>query len=117
MAVVAARAADDKKATQIEVIDLTGISDVADYFVLATVASGPQMDAVTGEAEDKLRDLAHAKPLSVEGRRNDEWMLLDYGSVVVHVFRPEAREYYRLGHLWADAPRIGEGDWREKPAD
>jgi ribosome-associated protein len=106
LAKIAAIAADDKKATDILVLDLTGKSDVCDYFVICTVANNPMMDAVVEEIEEKVRLNCQEKPLSVEGRAGATWLLVDYGAVVIHVFREESREFYRLERLWGDAPHV-----------
>ena len=106
LAKVAATAADDKKATDILVLDLTDKSDVCDYFVICTVANNPMMDAVVEAVEEKVRINCGEKPLSVEGRAGATWVLVDYGAVVLHVFREEAREFYRLERLWGDAPHV-----------
>ena len=106
LAKVAATAADDKKATDILVLDLTDKSDVCDYFVICTVANNPMMDAVVEEVEDKVRVNCREKPFSVEGRANSTWVVVDYGAVVVHVFREESRSFYRLERLWGDAPHV-----------
>lgn len=103
---VAALAADDKKAQDIVVLNLSELSDVCDYFVICTAASSAQMDAVIDEIKRKVRVNCEIKPLSSEGGPQASWLLLDFGSVVVHVFKPEAREYYRLENLWGDAPRL-----------
>lgn len=101
---VAAAAADDKKATDIAVIDLTEHSDVCDYFVIATGSNNRQVDAVVDEVEERVAAACGEHPFSIEGREERSWILMDYGSVVVHVFTPEARAYYRLEKLWKDAP-------------
>lgn len=106
LATVAATAADDKKAVDILVLDLTDKSDVCDYFVICTVLNKPMMDAVVDAVEEKVRLNCGEKPLSIEGRAGSTWLLVDYGSVVVHVFREEAREFYRLERLWGDAPHV-----------
>lgn len=103
---VAAAAADDKKATDIAVIDLTEYSDVCDYFVIATGSNNRQVDAVVDEIEERVAAACGEHPFSIEGREERTWILMDYGSVVVHVFTPEAREYYRLEKLWKSAPTL-----------
>lgn len=103
---VAAAAADDKKATDIAVIDLTEHSDVCDYFVIATGSNNRQVDAVVDEIEERVAAACGEHPFSIEGREERTWILMDYGSVVVHVFTPEAREYYRLEKLWKSAPTL-----------
>jgi ribosome-associated protein len=106
LAKVAALAADDKKAFDILALDLTDKSDVCDYFVICTVSNNPMMDAVVEAIEEKVRINCHEKPLSVEGRAGSTWVLVDYGSVVIHVFREESREFYRLERLWGDARHV-----------
>lgn len=102
----AAQAAYDKKADDIAVIDLSELSDVCDYFVIATGANNRQVDAVVDEVEEKVAKAYGEHPFSIEGREERAWVLMDYGSVIVHVFTPEAREYYRLEKLWGDAPTL-----------
>ena len=106
LAKIAATAADDKKATDILALDLTGVSDVCDYFVICTVTNNPMMDAVVEAVQEKVRINCGEKPLSAEGRARSTWVLVDFGSVVVHVFREESREFYRLERLWGDAPHV-----------
>lgn len=105
-ALLAARAADEKKATDIIVQDVTDLHSMTDYFVIATAANNRQVEAIIDEIEKKLREEAHAKPIHREGIEEGTWALLDYGDVIVHVFQPEARDYYRLEQLWNDAPII-----------
>ena len=93
----AAQAAYDKKGEDVQVLDLTELSDVCDYFVL---------DSIVDEIEEKVAEACGEHPFSIEGREQKTWMLMDYGSVVVHVFTPEAREFYRLEKLWGDAPQL-----------
>lgn len=109
IAKVAATAADDKKASDIVLLDLTGQSDVCDYFLICTANNNPQMEAIVEGIEEKVVKNTGLKPLSKEGRGRSRWVLIDYGSVVVHVFTPEARDYYRLERLWGDAPRVDLG--------
>ena len=102
----AAQIAFDKKAEDIVVLDLTELSDVCDYYVVATGQNNRLVDAIVDEVEEKVREKLDEKPLSIEGREEKSWILMDYGSVLVHVFTPEAREFYRLEKLWGDAPRL-----------
>lgn len=101
-----AYAADAKKAEDVQVLDLTELSDVCDYFVIATGSNSRLVDAIVDEIEEKVGEKCHEKPFSIEGRDRRDWILMDYGAVVVHVFTPDARDYYRLERLWGDAPRI-----------
>lgn len=107
VAKAAAAAADDKKAEDLLVLDLTELSDVCDYFVIATGTNFRQVDAIIDEVEEQVAQACGEHPFSIEGRDERSWILMDYGSVIVHVFTPEAREYYRLEKLWGDAPALG----------
>ena len=102
----AAQAAYDKKGEDVQVLDLTELSDVCDYFVLATGTNNRQVDSIVDEIEEKVAEACGEHPFSIEGREQKTWMLMDYGSVVVHVFTPEARDFYRLEKLWGDAPQL-----------
>lgn len=104
MAIIAARAADEKKATDIVVQNVGEIISVTEYFVIVTAANNRQVSAIIDEIEEQERKQANVKPLHREETRDGSWELLDYGSVVVHVFQPETREFYRLEALWNDAP-------------
>ncbi|MBM6682530.1 ribosome silencing factor [Collinsella intestinalis] len=106
VALVAARAGDDKKADDVLVLDLSQLSDVCDYFVIMSGSNARLVDAVVDEIEERVAKQCGEHPFSIEGRDERTWILMDYGSVIVHVFTPEAREYYRLEKLWADAPRV-----------
>ena len=105
-ALIAARAADGKKATDIMVQEVRELIGVTDYFVIATASNNRQVEAIVDEIEEAEREQAHMKPLHREGTQDGTWSLLDYGSFVVHVFQPETRDYYRLEALWNDAPVI-----------
>ncbi len=102
-ALVAARAADAKKATDIVVQEVGPHIGVTEYFVIATAANNRQVDAIIDEVEEKLREACGMKPSGRELSPDGSWSLLDYGSVVVHVFQPETRDHYRLETLWNEA--------------
>lgn len=103
---VAAQALYDKKADDIVALDLTSLSDVCDYFVIATASNRRLADAAIDEVEEKVALSCSEHPFSIEGRDEGSWILMDYGSVIVHVFTVEARDYYRLEKLWGDAPQL-----------
>lgn len=105
-ALIAARAADNKKATDIMVQEVGDLIGVTDYFVIVTAANNRQVDAIIDAIEDAERNEAQVKPIHREGTQDGSWSLLDYGDFVVHVFQPETREYYRLEALWNDAPIV-----------
>lgn len=105
MAGIAARAADDKLATDVVVLDVSGQLIITDCFVLASADTERQVNAVVDEIEDKLREAGH-KPLRREGTREGRWALLDYNEVVVHVQHVDERDYYSLDRLWKDCPVV-----------
>lgn len=92
---------DDRKAKDIKVIKIDNISSLGDYFVIATGTSTTQVQSLADAVEMKLKESGTA-PHSVEGYRSNGWVLLDYSSVLVHVFTVEARNYYDLDRLWSD---------------
>jgi ribosome-associated protein len=98
------RLAADKRATDVLILDLRGLSSACDYFVIATGLSEPHVAGIADELEDSLRDDG-IRPWHVEGRQNRKWILLDFVDVVVHLFLADTREYYRLENLWSEAPR------------
>lgn len=106
LARVAAAAADSKKAADVVLLDLSPLTDVCDYFLVCTGENARQVDAIVDEVREKVSRNCGISPLSCEGREGLSWVLLDYGTVVVHVFRRETREFYRLEALWGDAPRV-----------
>lgn len=107
LARVAAAAAEFKGAEDVCVIDLTELSDVCDYFVLATGSNTRMVDAIVDEVEEQVaRECGDEHPFSIEGREERSWILMDYGSVIVHSFTSEARSHYRLEKLWGDAPVV-----------
>jgi ribosome-associated protein len=102
---LAAKAAADKKATDVLALDVAETLVVTDYFLIATGANDRQVHAIADSIEDALRE-AGARPIGREGERELKWVLLDYGDFVVHVFQPDEREFYRLEKLWSDAARL-----------
>lgn len=104
-AMTAALAALDKKALEVEILQVGDLVHYTDYFVICSGTNTQQVDAIADNIEDELRKLGF-KPMSVEGKRNAMWVLLDYGDLVVHVFDEENRQFYELGKLWLDAPRL-----------
>ncbi len=101
----AAALLDEKKAMRLSVIKIDDISSLADYFVIANGTSSTHVRALSDELEEKLK-AEGVTPARVEGYRSNSWVLLDYGSVVVHVFTQEARDFYDLDRLWADGQHL-----------
>ena len=89
---------------------------MTDYFVIATGRTNIQVRAIADEVEEQLRERGGEKPIGREGAGEDKWVLLDYGDVVVHVFQPEERDFYRLEKLWGDAPRLELPDSTRRPS-
>ncbi len=100
-----AAAALDRKALDVVLLDVAGLSGFADYFLLASGRSTRQATAVAEQIKRTLKK-AGVRPLGAEGLRQGAWVLLDYGDVVVHVFHQPVREFYDLEALWGDAPRV-----------
>ncbi|MCX8065019.1 MAG: ribosome silencing factor [Candidatus Hydrogenedentes bacterium] len=109
------KVAFEKKAKDIKAYNLEGLTLIADCFVLCTVMSEPQQKAVFNAVYEELKEKGIV-PVSTEGAFQDNWMVMDYGAVVFHIFRAKAREYYDLDGMWGDAPLISlklEEDKRE----
>jgi ribosome-associated protein len=100
---LAVRAAESKQATDIRVLDLTGVTSFTDYFVICTGSNSRQVQAISDEVGLQLKRQAGELPTSLEGHSQAEWVLSDYGDLLVHVFSPKAREYYDLERLWRTA--------------
>jgi ribosome-associated protein len=105
LALLAAEAALDKKAAQVEIIDITGKVDYADFLVLMTGSSDRQVAAIADAVDEKLSKNGH-RCISIEGRAEGSWVLIDFVDIVVHVFQEEARAVYDLDGLWMDAERL-----------
>lgn len=105
IALAAARAASDKKAENIRILDLRKVSSFADYFVICSGTSEPHLKAIGTEIRENLRDdlglTAHA-----DGFPASQWVVLDYSGVIIHIFRPDKRAFYDLEALWRDAPEV-----------
>lgn len=106
-ACLCARIAADNKGRDVVVLDMRHVTPIFDYLVLATGASRRQMHSIAEEVDAAMRDAGDIR-LGIEGYHSSRWILQDYGDVVVHVFDPEAREYYALEDLWADGKKV---DW------
>lgn len=103
---VAVRAAESKQATEITVLDLHGVTSFTDYFVICTGSNSRQVQAIADEVNLRMKHEAGELPHSTEGYGQAEWILADYGSMLVHVFSPKARAYYDLERLWRAAKTL-----------
>ena len=101
----AAALLDSKKASKVSIVKIQEISSLADYFVIASGNTGVHVRSLADELEEKLK-AEGVTPARVEGYRSNSWILLDYSSVVVHVFTQEARDFYDLDRLWSDGEKI-----------
>ena len=97
---------EEKQAENLVLLDMRPVTLIADYFLIGTTASGRQSRAVVDEVTTRIKEEMGTRPLGVHGKPESGWIILDYGSVIVHVFAPEKREYYDLEGLWADAPVV-----------
>ena len=93
----------DKKATEIQIINVSKLTSLTDYFIICSSDSEPKTKAIMNHIKDKVHEKYDIKPLHLEGIENLEWVLLDYVSIVVNIFSKEKREYYNIERLWADA--------------
>jgi ribosome-associated protein len=97
----------ERKAKKIVVVDMTNLEERAcDYFVICEGSSNTQVMAIADEMEDYVRKSVREKPFAIAGRENAEWIAVDYGDIMAHVFLPESREFYDIEHLWEDAHLI-----------
>ncbi|MBD5090190.1 MAG: ribosome silencing factor [Lactobacillus sp.] len=104
------KAADGRRAEDIVALKVDEISPMADYFVIMTGGSDRQVQAITNAIVEKAHE-EKVKIGSVEGKNHAQWVLVDLGDVVVHIFREETRRFYNLEKLWADAPLVNINDW------
>jgi ribosome-associated protein len=102
----AVRAAEDKQALDIHVLDLRGITTMADMFFICHGRNSRQNQAICDGIEKSLKEEHGERPLAIEGLSNAEWILMDYGDLVIHIFSEAAREYYDLERLYRDARRL-----------
>lgn len=111
----ALEAAQDKKAQHVTVLDLRELSAFSEWFLLCSGTSTPQLEAISDAIEERLREHG-VRPQHREGHPGAEWVLLDYGSFIVHIFSERARLYYDLERLWRAAPRLDLPGPDERPA-
>jgi ribosome-associated protein len=108
IAQVAALGVDAKMGRDIIVIDVSAVFAIVDYFVIGHGTNDRQVRAIVDEVEARVAEACGVRPRAIEGLDTNRWVLMDYGSVVVHVFDEETRAYYELERLWRDMPRL---DW------
>lgn len=108
---LAIRSAAEKKAFDMIALDLRNIASFTEFFIIASGSNQRQVQAIADEINEQLKKQLSARPVRIEGYNSADWVLLDYGDFVVHIFNGEAREFYDLARLWRDARRV------EMPAD
>ncbi len=101
-----AEGALDKKAEDVVVLDMRGISSFTDFFLIVSGTSEPQLKAIAGSIREKVRDATGLRPIAEDGFPVSQWVIIDYGSVIIHIFHKERRDLYALESLWGDAPRL-----------
>lgn len=106
LALTAARVAAETRGTDVKILDLRELTQVFDYFVLATGTSQRQIHAMADEIEKVVKTELHDRRRGAEGYEEGRWIVLDYGDVVVHLFDAESREYWDLEHLWSGAKPV-----------
>jgi len=112
-AITAARAADSKQGQDVVVLEVADVLALCGWFVIASAANERQVKAICDEVEHQIHAAGGPKPKRIEGLQDRQWVLMDYGDVVVHVFQHHQREFYDLERLWADVPRL---DWSDSAA-
>lgn len=113
LAIAAARTAAENRGQDVVVLDMRELTPIFDYFVIATGNSRRQLHAISEEIDHTLEDELGDRRMSVEGYRESRWIVLDYGSVVIHIFDEETREYYALEQLWSQATRVELPKWTD----
>jgi len=113
LALAAARTAAENRGQNILVLDMRKLTDLFDYFVIVTGTSRRQLRAMSEEIDHTLEDDLGDRRMGIDGFAESRWIVLDYGTVVIHLFDEETRRYYELENLWAEAPRV---DLPKEPA-
>ena len=103
---LAIKCAQEKKGIDIKGLDLREIATFTEHFIIATGSNQRQVQAIADEITEKLKEDLSARPVRIEGYRSAEWVLLDYGDFIVHIFDKDARDFYDLERLWLDAKHI-----------
>ncbi len=113
LACVIARTLDDNLGKNISVLNISNVSSLADYFVIVTGDSTPQVRALTENTSLRVKELFHRLPLKVENDAKNRWNLIDYGDVVVHVLHKDERDAYAIEKFWSNSFSVDENEWME----
>ncbi len=103
---LAVHCASEKKAFEITAIDLRQVASFTEFFIIASGTNARQVQAISDEITEKLKEQTNTRVIRVEGYQSGEWILLDYGDFIVHIFEQKARQFYDLERLWRDAKRV-----------
>ncbi len=117
LACVIAITLDDKLGKDITILNISNVSSLADYFVIVTGDSTPQVKALMNNTKERIKELFSRAPIRMENDLKNRWNLLDYGDVVVHILHKEERETYAIEKFWSNAFSIAEDEWREISKD
>lgn len=117
LACVIARTLDDKLGKDITILNISNVSSLADYFVIVTGDSTPQVKALMNNTKDRIKELFSRSPIRVENDAKNRWNLLDYGDVVVHILHKEEREMYAIEKFWSNAFSVPEDEWKKLSKD
>jgi len=109
LARIAAQAADDKQGSDTVVLNVGDVLAITELFVVTSASNAPQVRTIANEIRDRIREQLGMSPLHSEGVGEQQWILLDYGDVVVHIFAEESRRFYEIERLYTDVPVV---DWR-----
>lgn len=113
IALLAAAAADDRKAGDMVLLDIGEVSYLADYLLIVSGYSNAQLRAISQSIQEKIKDTYGLYPMSAEGESQGSWVLIDYGDVIVHVMAPESREFYNLEAFWSHGQQVALPDFTQ----
>ncbi len=113
LASVIARALDEKLGKDITILNISNVSSLADYFVIVTGDSTPQVKALMNNTKERIKELFSRAPIRLENDAKNRWNLLDYGDVVVHILHKDERQTYAIEKFWSNAFSIPEDEWKK----
>lgn len=117
LACVIARTLDDKLGKNITILNISNVSSLADYFVIVTGDSTPQVKALMNNTKERIKEFFSRSPIRMENDAKNRWNLLDYGDVVVHILHKDERETYAIEKFWNNAFSISEDEWKALSED
>ena len=117
LACIIARTIDDKLGKDITILNISNVSSLADYFVIVTGDSTPQVKALMNNTKERIKEIFSRSPVRMENDNKNRWNLLDYGDVVVHILHRDERETYAIEKFWNNAFSISEEEWKKLSED